>query len=84
MLVAGDVLFAAGSPDAVDKKDPHAAFLGRRGGRLIAMSTIDGKRLAGHPLDAPPVLDGLAAAHGRLYVSTADGAVLCFASTGKP
>ena len=41
------------------------------------MTRTDGTRLAEHPLDAPPVWDGMAAASGRLYLSTADGKVLC-------
>lgn len=78
MVLAGDVLFAVGAPDLVDPDDPLGAFEGRKGGELWAVSTADGKTLAKHRLSAPPVLDGMAAAGGRLYVSTTDGRVACF------
>jgi outer membrane protein assembly factor BamB len=80
MVLAGDVLFAAGPPDVVDPDDPWGAFEGRKGGELWAISTAEGKTLAKQTLPAPPVLDGMAAANGRLYVSTTDGSVLCFAA----
>ena len=41
------------------------------------MAKDDGKRLAEHKLNGPPVFDGMAAARGRLYVCTMDGAVHC-------
>jgi outer membrane protein assembly factor BamB len=78
MVLAGDILFAAGPPDVVDPDDPWAAFQGRKGGQLRAISTADGTTLGKHQLPAPPVLDGMAAAKGRLYLSTTDGRVLCF------
>lgn len=77
MAVAGSTLFVAGTPDIVDPEDPWAAFEGRKGGVLWAVSTADGKKLAEHRLDSPPVFDGMAAAQGRLYISTTDGSVVC-------
>jgi outer membrane protein assembly factor BamB len=77
--LAAETLFLAGTPDTVDADDPWASFDGRRGGLLRAVATADGKTLAEYRLDAPPVYDGLAAARGRLYLSTTDGAVRCFA-----
>jgi len=53
------------------------ALAGNQGGLLWAVAKDDGKRLAEHKLDSPPVFDGMAAARGRLYVSTMDGAVHC-------
>ncbi len=47
-------------------------------GRLMAFSTADGKKLGEVKLPAPPALDGLAAANGRLYLSCLDGKVRCF------
>ena len=38
----------------------------------------DGSTLADYPLESPPVLDGMAAAGGRLYLATAAGKVVCF------
>jgi len=78
MVLAGETLFAAGTPDVLDTKDAWAAYEGRRGGVLLAVSAAEGTVQARYKLDAPPVLDGLAAARGRLYAATASGEVLCF------
>ena len=78
MLLAGKTLFFAGPPDVVDPKDPLGAFEGRLGGKLWAVSTADGTKLAAYSLDAPPVFDGLIAAHGRLYIVLRDGTVRCW------
>jgi len=77
MALAGEVLFAAGTPDAVDPDDPLGAFEGRKGGVLRAFAAADGRRISEVRLAAPPVWDGMAAANGRLYVATTDGRVLC-------
>jgi hypothetical protein len=77
MVRAGDTIFVAGTPDVVDPKDPHGAWQGRKGGVLAAFAANDGKRLAQHKLPAPPVWDGMAAAGGRLFISTRDGCVIC-------
>jgi len=78
MVLAGDTLFAAGTPDVIDPVDPWAAYDGKRGGKLLALSSADGTQLASYTLNAAPVSDGMAAAHGRLLVSTADGRVVCY------
>ena len=77
MVVAGETLFVAGSPDVVDPRDPWAAIDGRKGAVLWAVSAADGRKIAEYKLDAPPVYDGLAAANGKLYLTTTDGKVLC-------
>jgi outer membrane protein assembly factor BamB len=77
MVKAGDTLFVAGPPDEFDAKDPYAAFEGRKGGRLVAVSAKDGTNLAQYPLDTPPVFDGLIAAQGRLLMALEDGSVIC-------
>jgi len=101
MVLADDVLFAAGPPDVVDEvrsvrmlADPEtqkklaeqsAAFEGRRGSLLVAVSAGSGKRLAGYRLEAMPRFDGMIAANARLYLVTADGKVLCLSpSEGRP
>ena len=63
-----------------------AALKGAEGGVLLAVSATDGKTLARMPLDALPTWDGLAAARGRLYLSTIDGRVFCLgpAATSRP
>jgi len=79
MVLAKDKLFVAGPPDVIPEDDPAAAFEGRMGGDLWALSAADGKALAKlERLAAPPVYDGLIAANGALYLSTADGKVHCF------
>ncbi len=77
MVLAGDRLFAAGTPDVVDPEDPLAAFEGRAGARLRVVSTSDGSKLAEHKLRRAPAFDGMIAAHGRLYIATQDGHLLC-------
>ena len=78
MALTGETLFAAGTPDAVDPSDPWAAYDGRRGGKLLAFSAANGEALADHALDTAPIFDGLAAARGRLLISTTDGRILCY------
>jgi hypothetical protein len=78
MVLAGKTLFAAGPPDVLDPDDPMAAFEGRKGGLLWAVSAEDGKKLAEHKLDSPPVFDGMIAVDGRLYIAARDGKLLCF------
>jgi hypothetical protein len=78
MLLAGDRLFAAGTPDIVDPKDPSAAFEGRAGASLQAFSTKDGSRLSSITLPSEPAFDGLSAAGGKLFLVTKDGKLICF------
>jgi outer membrane protein assembly factor BamB len=80
MVLAGDRLFMAGPPDAMPADDPYAAFDGRLGAQLWVVSTADGQKLAEYPLEYQPAFDGLIAAEGRLYLSTADGRLVCFAA----
>jgi len=77
MVATKNVLFIAGPPDVMDAKDPLGAFEGRKGGLLWVFAAADGKKLAEYKLDSPPVFDALAAANGRLYISTVNGKVLC-------
>ncbi len=75
MVLAGDALFVAGPP--ADAGDASAAGGEGQGPMLMAFSASDGTELARYRLDSPPIFDGMAAARGRLYVSTTDGKVLC-------
>jgi hypothetical protein len=77
MVRAAGAIFLAGSPDVVDPKDPHGAWEGRKGGVLAAIGASDGKILAEYRLSAPPIWDGMAAANGRLFISTASGDIIC-------
>ena len=58
----------------------EAAFEGRAGAVLWAVSASDGKKLAEYPLASPPIFDGMAAANARLYLATMGGKVRCFAA----
>lgn len=86
LVLAGDRLFAAGTPDEVDPSDPWAALEGRRGGRLQVIETDDGSMVNEIRLNSPPIFDGMAAADGTLYVSQQKGQVACFSafSTSRP
>jgi outer membrane protein assembly factor BamB len=94
MILAGQILFIAGPPDVLDEDEafnqPHdqavqkkimeqdVAYEGKRGALLMAVSAVDGDTLFRLDLPAPPVWDGMAAAHGRLYLTTINGKVFCF------
>ncbi len=85
MVLAHQTLFVAGPRDKVDEVphdpagvDPLAEALeARRGGSLLCVSATDGKTLDDHELKSPPVFDGMAAAQGRLYLSTKMGEIVC-------
>lgn len=83
MVRAGSMLFLAGPPEPFATNDPVAAWKGRRGGMLHAVSTAEGHSIAEYSLPSPPVFDGMAAAGGRLYLATLDGRVTCMAHPGK-
>ena len=96
MVLAGGTLFVAGPPDLVDEEEAGRrrddavlqaklarqgeALRGGSGATLLAVSASDGKKLAEIRLDCPPAWDGMAAAYGRLYLSTQDGKVVCLAA----
>jgi len=69
MIIAGDVLFTSGSKNRYDPK---------KGAFLEARSSVDGKVRTLIELDSPPTLEGMAAANGRLYMTTRDGKLRCF------
>ena len=77
IALANDVLFVAGTPLIFPEDDLAKAYEGRMGGVLWAGSATTGEKLAQYTLDAPPAWDGLAAANGLLFISLADGRVVC-------
>jgi outer membrane protein assembly factor BamB len=81
LLKSGRHLFLGVAPVVIPEDDPHAAYERRRGGELWVCSENDGTRVAQYELESPVVWDGLAAAHGRLYLATTDGRVHCFAES---
>ena len=60
--------------------EQDAALSGKLGGLLRAISARDGSTLAEYKLDALPAWDGMAAATGRLYLSTTANEVVCFSA----
>lgn len=77
MLRAGGSLVLGGMPLGTNPKDLLATYEGRTGGLFWTVSATDGSKTAEYSLPAPPVWDGMAAAGGRLYVSTSDGRLSC-------
>ena len=77
MVLAGGNLFAAGTPDVLDPKDPLAAFEDRAGAQLQVFSTTAGSLVKSMKLPSPPAFDGMIAAKGSLYIVTNDGKLLC-------
>jgi hypothetical protein len=100
MAAAGDRLYVAGYPDAIDERrafrlpdDPEVkaalrrqaeAVEGRAGGHLWIVSKDDGRPTARYRLESPPVFDGLVAAGGRLFLAAMDGSVLSMAGGADP
>jgi outer membrane protein assembly factor BamB len=98
LVLTGDTIFAAGPPDVLDTVDAgkrlndpdvladiakqQQALDGELGALLWAVSAKDGKRLAEYKLDRMPAFDGMAAANNRLYISTADGRLVCLKGSG--
>ncbi|MFH1760308.1 MAG: PQQ-binding-like beta-propeller repeat protein, partial [bacterium] len=74
VMMAGDKLFVAGARDTTDYGL----------GRVTAYSINDGGKLNEYDLDAAPVFNGMAAANGRLYISTMDGRLVCMSSIDSP
>jgi hypothetical protein len=83
MLKSGDMLFLGVMPTDIPADDPHAAYDGRLGGSLWVCSEKDGSKLAEYALPAPVNWDGMAAAGRRLYLSTADGRLICMAPSDE-
>ena len=80
MLRAGERLVLGGMTLAPESSDGAALapfYAGKAGGLLRTFSIEDGSKLSELELESPPVWDGMAAAGRCLYVSTADGKVVC-------
>ena len=94
MVLAGKILFAAGPPDLLDEEeavvkhfDPDVeknikaqddALNDKKGALLWAVSAESGKKIKEIKLESMPVWDGMIAANGKLFISTADGKVRCY------
>jgi hypothetical protein len=80
MVRADKGLLVGGTPLPAVGEDPYPIYEDRSGGLLWILPADGGAKLAEYRLAAPPVWDGMAAAGGRLYLSLADGAVVCFSA----
>ena len=74
MVLAGDVLFIAGTRKITDIDSLQPS----EDARLWALAAKDGKNLAKYKLDACPVYESFAVCSGRLYFTTVDGKVHCW------
>ncbi|NOX57090.1 MAG: PQQ-binding-like beta-propeller repeat protein, partial [Planctomycetes bacterium] len=81
MVLTKNKLFVAGPPERA-LEDP-STFVGSEDVRLMVVRTKDGKKIKEYELTAPPVFDGMAVADGRVYLSTEDGGVHCFAAADQ-
>jgi hypothetical protein len=79
MVQADKTLVLAGPPNIFATDDPTATLEGKGRGLLQTVSAGDGKKQAEYQLESPPVFDGMAIAGGRVYLSTMDGKITCFA-----
>ncbi|MCP4212850.1 MAG: PQQ-binding-like beta-propeller repeat protein [Halieaceae bacterium] len=78
LLLTQGTLFAAGNSDPLDPQGTGDAQSGPvDAGVLQGFSTKNGSVTFTHALPSPPIFDGLAAAHGALYLCTVDGTLLC-------
>ncbi len=78
-VLAAEELLVAGQPDrSVD--DAVAVMDGRSMGVLYIFSAANGELLHDQTLPAPPIVDGMIVASGKIYFSTDDNEILCFDS----
>jgi hypothetical protein len=93
MLLSQNKVFVAGPPDLMDEKAAFATILssetqklavaqerslrGRMEASLLVLSKSNGIELSRTDIPSPPVLNGLASASGRLYLSLVNGELLC-------
>jgi hypothetical protein len=75
MVLADTTLFVAGP--RLDSQQLAESFAGEEGVVLRAVSTADGSILSELELESIPVFDGLAAAGGKLFLSTTNGKLTC-------
>jgi len=77
MLLDGDSVFVAGTPNEFPDDDIFKAIEGRMGGVLVVASKEDGTETARYKFEAMPTWDGMSAADGKLFVSLRNGTVVC-------
>jgi outer membrane protein assembly factor BamB len=78
MVLTPETVFFAGQPNLGNSSDDaYASYQGEKGAKVVAVAVEDGAIKSELDLPAVPVLDGMASAGGRLYVSLKDGTVIC-------
>jgi outer membrane protein assembly factor BamB len=99
LVLADKTLFVAGPPHIVDEEDNffqlNDAYVqqqlaeqgnllkGKEGGWLWAVSADSGEKLTEYKLESLPVWDGLAAAGGKLYMTTLTGKLACLGESAR-
>jgi outer membrane protein assembly factor BamB len=94
MVLAGDKLFVAGPPDVLSedeafktpftdevlakKEQQDDAYAGISGSLLMVVNATDGAVVNRIKIASAPTWDGMAAASGRLLMTTIDGKAICF------
>ena len=71
MLKAGGSLYIAGA------ENTEQLVSDVPGGKLLVMSSSDGKQVSEFPLKSPPVFDGMATANNKLFISHKNGKLTC-------
>jgi outer membrane protein assembly factor BamB len=77
LMAADGAVIAAGPPDVMPQDDPHAAYEGRAGGRLLILDSDDGTLLHERVLPSSPVLSGTVLAEGKFFMTLENGSVVC-------
>jgi outer membrane protein assembly factor BamB len=77
MALGGETIFAAGPAMAPEDAGANEPSFAAAASVMMAFRAEDGEQLAGIPLDAQPVFDGLALAYGRVFLATIDGRIVC-------
>jgi len=80
IVVGSDRLFLAGVKDKVGADDAWEFYDGKKGTRLLVDSRTDGKVMQELTLASVPIFDGMASANGKLFISCADGSLICLAA----
>ena len=78
MVLTPETVFFAGPPNLGNSSEgAFASYQGKKGARVVTVAVADGAIKSERDLPAAPVLDGMASAGGRLYLSLKDGTVIC-------
>ncbi len=78
MVLTSETVFFAGQPNLGNSSDDaFASYQGEKGAQVVAVAVEDGTIKRELDLPAAPVLDGMASAGKRLYLSLKDGTVVC-------